>query len=83
ALGIPVLTGPDTFNAEDIAEMLADVGAMREVKDSDELATELAKLIADPEARRYAGEQGRKTVQENRGAVDRLLALLDPLVPTG
>jgi len=83
ALGIPVLTGPYTFNAEDIAEMLAGVGAMREVKDSVELATELASLMADPEARRYAGEQGRKTVQENRGAVDRLLALLDPLVPIG
>ena len=48
-----------------------------------ELAAELANLIADPEARRHAGAQGRKTVQENRGAVARLLTLLDPLVPTG
>ena len=81
ALGIPVLTGPHTFNAEDIAEMLAAVGAMREVKNSVELAAQLASLIADPEARRYAGAQGRKTVQENRGAVARLLTLLDPLIP--
>ena len=83
ALGIPVLTGPYTFNTEDIAGMLAEVGAMREVKNSVELAAELASLIADPQARRHAGAQGRKTVQENRGAVARLLTLLDPLVPTG
>ncbi len=82
ALGIPVLTGPYTFNTEDIAGMLAEVGAMREVKNSVELAAELASLIGDPLARRFAGAQGRKTVQENRGAVARLLALLDPLVPT-
>ena len=83
ALGIPILTGPYTFNTEDIAGMLAEVGAMRGVKNSVELAAELASLIADPQARRHAGAQGQKTVQENRGALARLLALLDPLVPTG
>ncbi len=81
SLGLPVLTGPYTFNAEDIAELLAEVGATREVKNADQLAVELSDLIKNPEARRHAGERGRKTVQENRGAVARLLALVDPLIP--
>lgn len=80
ALGVPVLTGPYTFNAEDIAELLAEAGATREVGDSGELATEIVSLLSDPTARNLAGESGRRIVQQNRGALARLLALVDPLI---
>ena len=80
ALGVPVVTGPYTFNAEDIADLLAEAGATREVRNSEELANEIVALLSDPEARNLAGDNGRRIVQQNRGALARLLALIDPLI---
>jgi 3-deoxy-D-manno-octulosonic-acid transferase len=80
ALGLPVLAGPNTFNAEDVSRLLLGVGAARQVLDADGLATELARLLRDPDARRIAGERGRAAVEANRGALERVLAAIVPLV---
>lgn len=80
ALGLPILTGPNTYNAEGIARLLLEVGAARTVRNAEDLAASVAVLLRDPEARRRAGEQGRATVEANRGALEKLLALVGPLV---
>jgi 3-deoxy-D-manno-octulosonic-acid transferase len=79
-LGLPVITGPHTFNAEDIALLFNENGAAITVQDERELGEQLLSLFADPENCAKRGEQGRKTVEENRGALGRLLALVEPLV---
>lgn len=80
ALGLPVITGPHNFNAEEIARMFSSVGAATFVNDTAELIRELARYLQDPELRARVGEAGRQTVEENRGALLRLLALVDPLI---
>jgi 3-deoxy-D-manno-octulosonic-acid transferase len=80
ALGLPILTGPNTYNAEGIARLLIEVGAAHTVHDAEELGASVAGLLRDPEARRSSGECGRATIEANRGALERLLALLAPLV---
>jgi 3-deoxy-D-manno-octulosonic-acid transferase len=80
ALGLPVITGPHVFNAEEIADMFVDTGACRMVRNADELAAAVAELIADPDAARALGRKGMDIVAQNRGALNRLLALLDPLI---
>jgi 3-deoxy-D-manno-octulosonic-acid transferase len=80
ALGLPVVTGPHNFNAEEIAEMFVNVGAAAVVHDAAELTNELGRHLEDAELRARIGAAGRKTVEENRGALERLLALVDPLV---
>ena len=80
ALGLPVITGPHTFNAEEIAEMFVDVGAATVVRDATELNAELVRHLQDADLRLRIGAAGRKTVEDNRGALQRLLALVDPLV---
>lgn len=80
ALGLPVITGPHNFNAEEIAQMFSSVGAATFVNDTAELIRELARYLQDPELRARVGEAGRQTVEENRGALLRLLALVDPLI---
>jgi 3-deoxy-D-manno-octulosonic-acid transferase len=80
ALGKPVLAGPHNFNGEDIYLKLTEAGAVHTVKDAQALAAELARLLTDGEARRKQGEPGLAVVEDNRGALDRLFALIRPVL---
>jgi 3-deoxy-D-manno-octulosonic-acid transferase len=81
-LAVPVLTGPNTFNAEAIASLLRESGAATVVKDSQELAAGVTELLADEGLRAERGATGRALVQQNRGALEKLLQLLAPLLQT-
>jgi 3-deoxy-D-manno-octulosonic-acid transferase len=80
ALGVPVVTGPHNENAADIAELLVDCGAALVVPDWAGLAAEVSWLLGDEAERRKRGSAGNQAILANRGALDRLLALIDPLV---
>jgi 3-deoxy-D-manno-octulosonic-acid transferase len=80
SLGRPVLTGPHNFNSEEIARLFLEAGAARAVADSSELAQAVAELLGDSERRAAMGAAGRAVLDANRGAIDRLLALVDPLL---
>jgi len=80
ALGKPVLTGPHNFNGEEIFCKLTEAGAVRTVEDAPALASALVELLANDAARRDQGERGFAVLKTNRGAVDRLLALIVPLL---
>jgi len=79
SLGLPILTGPHLFNAEDIAAMFAERGASRVVADDAELAAALEELFADEATRRDMGERARRLLLDNRGSLRSLLELLEPL----
>lgn len=80
ALGLPILTGPYNFNSEDAARLFLEVGAARIVHNADELSAEVTKLLTEPSECRRMGDIGRRTLDENRGALKRLLDLIDPLI---
>ena len=80
ALGLPVISGPNVFNAQEIADMFVDEGACEIVQDAPDLANEIEKLLADPDAAKAMGERGRDIVQSNRGSLAKLLGLLEPLI---
>ncbi|MEP7243231.1 MAG: lipid IV(A) 3-deoxy-D-manno-octulosonic acid transferase [Gammaproteobacteria bacterium] len=80
ALGLPVLAGPHNFNSADVAKILIDSGAAEIVKDSTELAQRVAALLSNPAERARIGALGRAAVEANRGALDKLLSLIDPLL---
>jgi len=80
ALGLPVITGPQVFNAQEIADMFVDLGACRMVENAAELAAAVDHLLVDPARAAELGRKGRDILQHNRGALDRLLGLLDPLI---
>ena len=83
ALGVPILTGPHNFNGEDVFRKMREAGAVRVVTDAETLAEALLALLADAGARRGMGEKGFAVVRENRGALDRLIRLVTPLVDSG
>jgi len=80
SLGVPILVGPHNFNAEDIHQMMRAAGAVRGVQDAHSLADALQELFADPALRQRMGESGRAVLDANRGALARLLALVEPLL---
>ena len=81
ALSLPIVAGPHNFNSADIARMLIERGAVRIVQDAATLAAVVGDLLADPAARATMGASGRKAVDDNRGAVARLMQFLEPLLP--
>ncbi len=80
ALGLPLLSGPYTFNAEDIAQLLIAEGGAQVVTTAETLAGQLVQLFADAPARARIGARGKAVVEANRGALSRLLALLAPVI---
>jgi len=79
-LGLPMLSGPHTHNSQDIADMFEHAGALRIVRSQEELGYRLLEWFGDPQRAHAAGARGREAVAANRGAVDRLVAMVEPLL---
>ncbi|MHB8345604.1 MAG: lipid IV(A) 3-deoxy-D-manno-octulosonic acid transferase [Acidiferrobacterales bacterium] len=80
AAGVAVVFGPHMFNFAEIARLTAERAAGRRVRDSSEMGEAVAGYLANADLRFNAGESGRMMVEENRGALQRTLALLEPLI---
>lgn len=80
ALGLPVVTGPHLFSTQDIADKFEKLGASVIVNNAAQLGLAISDLFADQESASDIGRRGREIVQQNRGALDRLLRLLQPLL---
>jgi 3-deoxy-D-manno-octulosonic-acid transferase len=76
ALGLPVLTGPQLFNFIAISEMLIEAKGALVVNDEKALQEALVHLIENPELRINQGHQAKMVVEQNRGALDRLMGLI-------
>ena len=77
ALGLPVLFGPHMFNFEQARALLLERGAARQVDDVLGLEPALAALLQDAAAREAMGRAGREVMRANRGALQRLLGLIE------
>ena len=80
AQGLPIVTGPHLFNAQDIADMFVEMQACVIVNDKDELALAVADLLANRERASELGRKGRSLLEHNKGALARLLVLVEPLL---
>jgi 3-deoxy-D-manno-octulosonic-acid transferase len=81
ALGLPLLSGPHVFNAQEIADMFVETGACRITDGSDALAAAVSDLLTDKDEARRMGDLGLRILEGNRGALARLLAMVEPLLP--
>ena len=76
ALGIPVITGPHTFNFADISRMLLQADAARQVGTAAELAAVVITFLQNDALRRATGEKGRRLIEQNRGALEKLMTVI-------
>ncbi|MCM2310245.1 MAG: lipid IV(A) 3-deoxy-D-manno-octulosonic acid transferase [Steroidobacteraceae bacterium] len=79
-LGLPMLSGPHNHNAQDVADLFEQCGALRIVRSREELAQRICNWFDDPARARADGERGRLAVTQSRGAVTRLVAMVAPLL---
>ena len=79
-LGLPMLSGPHTQNAQDVADLFEQSGALHIVRSTEELARRVADWFDDPARARADGERGQQAVAQSRGAVNRLVAMVAPLL---
>jgi 3-deoxy-D-manno-octulosonic-acid transferase len=80
ALKLPFVTGPHTYNAADIADLFQSNDVAPVVHDADDLAQAIIDLLADSAERERRGQRGRELIDGSRGALARLLELLQPLL---
>jgi 3-deoxy-D-manno-octulosonic-acid transferase len=78
--GLPLITGPHLFNSQDIADMFVESDAVRLVSNRDELVGVIEELLDRPDYAAELGQNAFKLLQANRGALQRLLLLLEPLL---
>jgi 3-deoxy-D-manno-octulosonic-acid transferase len=77
ALAVPVAIGPHCFNFAEITRLLVAEGGAVQVADAEALTAVLRAWLGEAAERARVGEQGFAFVERNRGALQRLLALLD------
>lgn len=80
AVGVPIVTGPHAFNAQEIADHLVAADACKVVASAAELARAVGELFTNPAAAKRQVVNGRTILENNRGALQRLLGLIEPLM---
>ena len=80
ALGIPILTGPHNSNSAEAARLLIASGAAQVAANPQDLADKVIALLQEPETRARLGKEGRAFVEANKGALQKLLGLVIPLI---
>lgn len=81
AVGTPVVFGPHMYNFSEISRLCLERGAGLQVQDSGSLATAVDGFLGNPSRRTQAGLAGRTMVEENRGALQKTLALVRQVMP--
>ncbi|WP_018863014.1 lipid IV(A) 3-deoxy-D-manno-octulosonic acid transferase [Thioalkalivibrio sp. ARh3] len=74
ALGLPVLVGPSTEHFTFAVERLEGRGALCCVQNAEALGRAVADLLGDPACRKTMGDGARAVIEDERGAVERVLA---------
>ncbi len=78
ALGLPIVYGPHIFNFYAINELFMQYQAAQQVADSDTLQQVLHELLADEKRAGEMGERARQLIEQNSGALDKMMTLLKP-----
>lgn len=75
---LPIVCGPHTFNFADICKRLIGCGGMVTVYDEETLAEQVENWLAHPDEMKRVGENAARFADQNRGATDRVMTLVEP-----
>ena len=80
AVGLPILTGPYTFNFATITEQLKQRNLEIQVDNATELAEQVIALLSDPAQRQQKAYEAKKFVAENKGSALKQMQLIEKLL---
>lgn len=81
AQGKPVLFGPHATDFFEICRLLLEGGGAVQARDGEDLRETLADLLSNPVKAREMGARGRRVFEQNKGSVDRTLAVIREHMP--
>lgn len=77
AWGLPIISGPSTFNFQEITQLLLQASALTIVNNDQELAHKIEELCHNVERRQQEGHAAKKVAEENKGALHQLISIID------
>ena len=77
AVGVPAVTGPHVFNFASITRMLVEQEAAVQIADAAALAAQMIDWLGNAAERARVGENGLRVIEQNRGALERLLSSIE------
>jgi 3-deoxy-D-manno-octulosonic-acid transferase len=77
ALGLPIIAGHHLDNFRDISQLLLAAKAATIVDNQEGLAREVLQFLQDQKLRQIMGDAARLVVEQNSGAVKKILALIN------
>lgn len=80
AAGIPVVFGQYMFNFAEVANLLLQHTAGIQVMNTEELTDIMHRLLSDRALRHQYGKRGKELVEKNRGALQKICALLEQIL---
>lgn len=80
-LGKPVITGPDGANWKAVNAAMVEAGGLIQVAGVGDLPGVVAPLLMNPSTAKAMGERARRAAAEAASGLDRLWAVLQPLLP--
>lgn len=79
-LGVPIIVGPYTENIVEVTKILSSVGSLVQIEDSTSLAEAVIYWFQLPKERLRLGARGKEVVEKNRGALSKVLDLIEKTV---
>ena len=76
ALGLPVITGPSLYNFQAISDDLRQAGALKVVRNEEELAELVSSLFTRRERRQAMAVAAEQVFARQRGASEKILGLI-------
>lgn len=83
AVGTPIVTGPHLHNFAEISQRLQRAGALEIADDAVAVTNALLRLLEQADLRATMQQNGRRLVEQGRGALQRTLDMIAPDLPLG
>lgn len=77
AWSLPLQSGEHLFNFSEVSQLMMDAKALVIVKSADELANEWINLLSDHDLRKTKGDAALGVVENNRGALQKTLEIVE------
>ena len=78
--GLPIIIGPYFSNSEAVVDEFVEDDACLVVENESKLALDISALLYDSAKAESMGQKGLKIVRKNKGAIERLLHILNPIL---
>ncbi len=78
--GLPIIIGSYFYNSEEVVDEFVEDDACLVVENESKLAMDISALLYDSAKAESMGQKGLKIVKKNKGAIERLLHILESIL---